>query len=408
MTVERQTKRKLFSRGTWAFIAFQLVFLSLAMASAVHRSGEIRARRALPELREVPLTVRPRYDDSRVVTDQQLEMVLAKLRPKLRLKRVRMNHVDHALRFWGASAQFKDRQFLSGEEMRRLLVDHTEFVRYWGPKSRPFLVANEDGSIQVRQRQGHATSSHEDHTLACLAEVGTPLSFPIRTTAGVNSLRELVEQALVSFSLNQVEYEWSGLVFALYVKPTNHWVSTEGQAISFDSIAERLMRLRYHKGVCFGNHRLHTLTVMLRVDEQERILSAEMRKEIITHLLNATKRLVKNQDPTGCWDQNWPYKKPDEKLAHKMQDSLSRRILATGHALEWWAFAPPEVLPPRQVIVKAGQWMARTVTEMSDKDIQKGYTFLTHAGRALALWRGGFTADVWRRLKNKTKSESKT
>jgi hypothetical protein len=30
----------------------------------------------------------------------------------------------------------------------------------------------------------------------------------------------------------------------------------------------------------------------------------------------------------------------------------------------------------------------RTITELSDENIQKNNSFLSHAGRALALWRG--------------------
>ena len=73
----------------------------------------------------------------------------------------------------------------------------------------------------------------------------------------------------------------------------------------------------------------------------------------------------------------------------------SRKILATGHALEWWAFAPESVHPPRETMVKAGQWLVKTVDEMSDRDIASSYTFLSHAGRSLALWRGKFPAQAY-------------
>ena len=403
--VDRQSP---FPRGTWIFLVFQVAFLALAVSASVRRVSQMKARLAMPELREVPLVIRPRYDNPRVVTDQQLKTVLTKLRPRLRGEQPNINHADHALRFWGTSAQFSDPQCLSGEELRQLLVDHSRFLKVWGDKTRPLLIPLKDGSVRVRMQEGMATSSHEDHTLACLAEVGTPLSFPLRTSNGTTALRSLVEQALTSFSLNQAEYEWSGMVFALYVKPVDYWVSREGQEINFDRIAERLMRLKYHKGVCFGNHRLHTLTVMLRVDEQQQILSSQARIEIIDHLLDATKLLVKHQHRDGYWDSNWPYGKPSKDIVHKMRDFRSRRILATGHALEWWAFAPAEVVPPQEVVVRAGQWLARTISEMDDKQIKQSYTFLTHAGRALALWRGGFTADVWRRIQGQSQTKSKT
>ena len=36
----------------------------------------------------------------------------------------------------------------------------------------------------------------------------------------------------------------------------------------------------------------------------------------------------------------------------------------------------------------AGQWLVRTIDELSEEDVVEYYTFLTHAGRSLALWRG--------------------
>lgn len=63
-------------------------------------------------------------------------------------------------------------------------------------------------------------------------------------------------------------------------------------------------------------------------------------------------------------------------------------MVATGHALEWWALAPEEILPPREVIQRAGQWLAKNVMALNDDEIVDKYTFLSHVGRALALWRG--------------------
>jgi hypothetical protein len=56
--------------------------------------------------------------------------------------------------------------------------------------------------------------------------------------------------------------------------------------------------------------------------------------------------------------------------------------------------APRESHPPRDTLVRAGQWLVATIEEMSDDTIAANYTFLSHAGRALALWRGKQVADV--------------
>ena len=79
-------------------------------------------------------------------------------------------------------------------------------------------------------------------------------------------------------------------------------------------------------------------------------------------------------------------------------NAQTRRLLATGHALEWWAMAPEELHPPREVMVRAGQWLAREIEVMDQETVLRNYTFLSHAGRALSLWRGGFPCQVLKRL----------
>jgi hypothetical protein len=53
-----------------------------------------------------------------------------------------------------------------------------------------------------------------------------------------------------------------------------------------------------------------------------------------------------------------------------------------------------EILPPRHVLAAAGQWIVKTVEGLTDKDLPTHFTFLSHAGRALALWRGKFPYEV--------------
>ena len=68
--------------------------------------------------------------------------------------------------------------------------------------------------------------------------------------------------------------------------------------------------------------------------------------------------------------------------------------------------APKEVQPPKEVVRKAGQWLTKTIDEMSDSQIQSGYIFLTHAGKALALWRGKFPHEVYRPVPPATRAKN--
>ena len=375
----------------WAgFLILQVLIVGGAIGATATRWNQLEAGRELPPMREDPITVRPLYDDPRVVTDEQLGQVLYKLRPRLRHERVNINHVDHALRFWGVEAKFEDPDCLSGEEMRELLLDHTRFSELWGEDAPPLLIVDDDG-VRVRTQQGLSSASHFDHTLAGIAEVGTPLSFPVKTAEGTATVRDMLEFALRDFSLNQVEYEWSTLAFSLYLPPVKRWMSTEGQEITFDRLADRIMRQRLNQGVCMGNHRLHALVMLLRIDDDHDILTDAGRQRIIEHLRDVTSRFIASQHPDGYWIRSWPNGKPPAAgVEGDAENTSQNRILATGHVLEWWALAPEEVHPPREVVIRAGQWLARAVLGLEDATIARQYTFLSHAGRALALWRGQF------------------
>lgn len=391
---------------TWVtFVVVQLVVLAAGAVWAASRVRDMYAERALPALRSEPLTVRPQYDYDIVISDDQLRQVLTKLRPKFRGKETQINHIDHALRFWGIEATFADPQYISGSEMRRLLLDHRRFSEVFGAETAPLLMDIDGGGVKVRFKEGQQTASHYDHTIAGLAEVGTPLDFPVITPTRETTYRALVEQSLRDFSLNQWEYEWSALNYILLLPDAPgsssseaeplHWISGEGQRLDFDFLSERIMRQDVPHGVCAANHRMHALVMMLRVDDDHKILTREGRQRIIEYLQGITQILVQNQHPDGHWTMNWPAGVGVEpEVEASGVTPLGGHILATGHPLEWWSLAPTEVHPPRHVLAAAGQWLVNTILNLTDEQIQENYTVLSHAGRALSLWRGRFPSEV--------------
>jgi hypothetical protein len=393
-SMNNQEAKKGRRSRTVIFIAVQVVVLAVVVGVTLAKLvREKRARSGLPAVRRVPHEVPPLYDRPDVVSDEDVLTVLWKLRPRLQGDNPKINHVDHALRFWGVEAAFRDPECLSGAEMRQILLDHAKFKEVWGEDTEPFLQYHEEEGVHVRTKEGNATASHDDHTLASLAEVGTPLDFKIKTDAGEVDFYTVLKASLRVFNLNQVEYEWSTLAYTLYLDSPEPWTAQNGQVITFDRLADRIMRERLKLGVCYGNHRLHTLVMMLRVDDDQPILTPECRVRVVEYLQEVTSVLVESQDPAGFWNQYWATgiaPVPDDAHEHAQVGAQGRRLLATGHALEWWALAPEEILPPPEVVQRAGEWMVQEVISMDDEAIRDNYTFLTHVGRAVALWRGHF------------------
>jgi hypothetical protein len=140
---------------------------------------------------------------------------------------------------------------------------------------------------------------------------------------------------------------------------------------------------------------------MLRIDEQSPILSPNVREQILDFLQDTTRRLVETQHEDGFWNDKWPFEKPaTAEPTDRDGDTLGDRILVTGHVLEWWALAPEQVHPPREVLVSTGDWLVRTVDEMSEEEIRTNFAFLTHVGRALTAWRNCEPIDVLRAIEN--------
>lgn len=403
MTRIATTRRLRFAQPTILFALSQVLLIGgIAFAAVMTIPSQTVD---LPEFQNEPHCVALRYDWPQVVTNAQLTATMRKLSPRLRHEHPKINHVDHALRCWGATATFADPSCLSGAEMVSMLTDQHAFETAWGATATPLLRHGEFGP-GFRTQEGAATASHVDHTLGTLAEIGLPLDFPIvmqDEPIGL-SISDLLTAAMRDFRLNQKEYEWTTVAAASYATGPTSWISQDGETITFDLLANRLMRQDWVDGVCYGNHRLYSLAMLLQFDEQVGLFrEPETRSLVIQHLTEATSRLVKSQAAAGYWDENWEDASRPAKEA-QVGGPLSRRVLATGHALEWWAIAPAEVLPPREVVVRAAQWLVQQVEQMEPESITKNYTFLSHVGRALCMWRGKFPYELT--PLNKTQTDS--
>ena len=146
-----------------------------------------------------------------VISDEQLVAACcAELVPRFNGDKTKINYVDHGLRFWDIEARFKDPKLFSGEAIRELLMDNRRFVQVYGPKAKPLLIDHGAG-VRVRVQEGLLSSSHVDHTMACLAEVGTPLSHPLITPTRAVTFRAMVDQASAQFQLEPARIRMVGI-----------------------------------------------------------------------------------------------------------------------------------------------------------------------------------------------------
>lgn len=390
-------------------IGFGVAYICTSNADQVRLNSQLIGNIHTPNVevpRTEPLRIPPLYDDPTVINDADLAAVLERIRPRFRFAELSPNFVEHALRVWTVDAKFDDQKMLSGSDMRDFLLDHAQFLEYWRETKNvePLLVDRPQG-IAIRWGRELGMSVHHDHTLACLTEAGVTLETPIFSPSQRNfTMKDLLLEALRDFRIDERETEWTAMAFGLWLAPQKQWYDAHGRIISFDLIAERLMRGQLDKGVCSGTHRVYSLMVLMRLDDDHALLSSKMRTEIDTHLQNVRDLIAASQFEDGHWPSNWH--KGKKAIEEPKKDELKSKVIATGHHLEWLAIAPQKYHPPRDMVRKAARWCVENTVNKTNDEILDHYTFFSHVGNALAMWRSQQPHEFWQRHLQATDEDS--
>jgi len=138
---------------------------------------------------------------------------------------------------------------------------------------------------------------------------------------------------------------------------------------------------------------VYSIVLLLRLDGLYSILSGDVREEMLAHMRSVRQLLIDSQFEDGHWPSNW--EKGADAVQKPIDDTLQKKVIATGHHLEWLALAPEELHPPREQIRKAARWAIDTTVSRTPAQILEHYTFYSHVGGALSLWRKTRAADFW-------------
>jgi hypothetical protein len=379
-----------------------LPLILLLAALLVYRVLVIRPAPPLVFPRKEPVTIAPRYADPHVVTDDQLVAVLARVRPPR--GPAHTNNYLHALRLWGPTATFDDPAVPSGATLRAYFLDDAVFRRLAGENTPPLIYRDQHGlavrSYDESVAHRETSSFHTDDVIATLAETGTPLDAELKLRDGDTArVSDLVACALAGYHRSRLEYEWTAIAYARYLFPQPQWRNRYGERIDVDGLVEEILSHPPDAGPCNGLHRLEALVVLYRADEQFHALRPKTKLRMLRYMQAAAQRLVAAQFDEGYWTRQWPAGAAAKQMAGPTgaaQGAFSAspaptrydKLLVTGHHLEWLALAPEGVQPPRETIVRAAQWLVRTLLEMDARDLNEAYGPYTHAARALCLWRG--------------------
>lgn len=363
------------------------------VADVLHKSRPLDVRIEGTE----PIHIAPLYDDPEVVSDEELADVLKKVLPRFSRQQLKPNYAEHALRIWGDQIEFRNPEILSGPELRDFLCDTARYVKSWGAAGEPILQPVDDG-VAIRWISEQAASVHHDHLLASLTEAGVSLDTPVYTPGRTMQFRDVLNQALRDFRLDERETEWSVMAFGFWLAPrqVSSWHNGEGREISFDMLAARLLRNHRKHGVCLGTHRVYSMMVLLRLHAEYggKLLSEETQVHILRYLEDVRDLISQGQSSDGSWAPNWT-DGADAESRKDPKEKKKSRVISTGHHLEWLSIAPLSLHPDRQQIRRAADWAINNVRQTPQSEITANYTFYSHIGNALALWRKTTPAAFW-------------
>jgi hypothetical protein len=393
MLIRRQTAIQITIVQVLCLVLVGVGAFLQASSAGFRESTEITSASHIVIPRTTPLVIEPFYDDPEVVSDEELAMVLRKIQPRFSHDQLKPNYVEHALRAWSLQAKFRDPMVLSGADLAEFLTDHGKYLSSWGEKTAP-LLEERSGGVGVRWGKETGASVHHDHWLASLTEAGISIDSEVFTpTRRDRTIRNVLTQAMLDFRVDETEVEWSALAFGLWTPPVSKWVNGQGRVNSYDLLAERLMRGHQKQGVCSGTHRVYSLMVLVRLDAMHQILSPAVRQASLDHLAMVRDMISVSQFEDGHWPSNWAEGK--EAVEKPIADELFKQVIATGHHLEWLAIAPKDLHPDHAQILKASRWLIKTTAEQSQDDILQKYTFFSHVGNALSLWRKTRPSRFW-------------
>lgn len=308
------------------------------------------------------------------------------------LNRLRMKHPGslsimlHAVRLFGPKVDFPEPGSDRKVQAFDIALDVREGRAFFGP--RPCLIETRSGTrnLVAPRPRGEGSrmperQAHIDQLLASLAESGVPTDRPITTDTGPSTVRSILDDSLANFDLGQ-EIEWSALAFALYLPPRREWSDRFGRRYTFDDLVAEMKSRPFDREriSCEGTHLLYSLAVVLRADRVEPILSPAGRGSLRDYMAETVSRLLASQGPDGGWEPGWHRHSGEEALA---DESGPKRVLVTGHHLEWLLLLPDDIRPPDERLRRAAVWTRERLSRATDKAIADDYCPYSHAVHVL-------------------------
>ena len=340
-------------------------------------------------------------------SEDEIERALRTSAPPAYLLKTPVTVLYHALRLWGASANFTDLDFESsqlkgrwGSVMRSALFSEDiqkTFVSI-GPETffhpTPFglmIRTTADGGFASR-----FASTHPGAYLSVLADLGTPSDQDIRLSSNpwVPTVRDVVGDCAARIH-PAIESEWSASALSRYVSGPD-WSDRFGKPTGKNQMVRWLVERPFGHGSCHGCHIPYALAVLF----QDKSISTESHDRIALRLDSYNRQLKRMQASDGSWGSDWSDQNRAGDLSEKFTwgSQAVDRLSVTGHHLGWQSLLDSDHRLSEERLALGVRFVLRQI-ELVRPEINADwhrYGTLTHAASAILSSTG--TTDLSQRF----------
>ena len=333
------------------------------------------------------------------VSENEWQGVLARIQP-LAPPETSSSFCLHWLRLHGAEARLPGHEGLPGKgppghetdddriKILRLLCDSDAGQSFFGS---PTLERTRHGvrfptALRFPLNKDPAQESHRDQCLAALAELGLPLSWPLRLGRETFTLRDVLSDSIAEFHLGQAEISWTTVAYALYLPPEREWRNRYDERTTFDDLLGELLGRPLERASCGGTHLFQALAVLARADAARPVLGDDARHQLWERLRTLVDLAVRGQEPDGSWRSDWHALLGTDSVRRPTDADPSAaisRLVATGHLAEFLLYLPSELRPPDDCPRRAGLWLQAQLRAASAEVLKRDFCPYTHAVCAL-------------------------
>ena len=240
------------------------------------------------------------------------------------------------------------------------------------------LPSSGKSGLKARLEPGsYIGQGHVDQWLAILAQADIPLSRKVEARDKEFTVLDWARQAQWDVSDNPVrEYSWTIIALTHYFPDEESWIAKDGNTWTFEPLAGFEAKQDLETSPCGGMHRLMGLARAVHFRKRHHGAIVDGWKLAEDKVLEAIDTIQRFQNPDGSFSTNHT-ERPGTS------SDLSTMISATGHTLEFLAFA----LPPEQL---SAPWMVRAADRLCllleatiDSDLDCGGLYHTLNGLKL-------------------------